>query len=561
MERKFQLDKKFMIEYHKFMDEILSLDHMEKIPPEQIEVENYYYLPHHAVFKESSTTTKLRVVFDASCKTKSGISLNDNLMVGPTIQDDLFTAVVRFRSFKYAFTADITKMYRQILMHPEDTNFQRILWRKSSDQPYDHYRLTTVAYGTASAPFLATKTLQQLGKENEENYPEAAHMIQNHFYVDDLMSGGNNLEEATNLQQQIIQILQSGGFELRKWASNQKELLSNIPIHQQELHSVNVPEESQAIKTLGLNWNPIHDFFYFQVHLTPVDTITKRHILSDVSRLFDPLGLLAPALIQAKIIFQELWLLKLTWDDEIPTPLKTRWITFRSELHKLQDIKVQRWIPNNINQIELHGFCDSSRLAYGASVYARCSDDHGKIHVNIITSKTKVAPLKELTIPRLELCGATLLCRLMVKVKKALSHLEITNEFLWTDSTIVLAYLSSPPRRWQTFVANRCSEIIESFPINHWRHIRSKDNPADIASRGIPAGDLVNHNLWWTGPKFLQTLQSDWPPQDFQLSSDCPEERKQTIFAHIQHKLKKTNWISSTNIHHFQSSFELQHIV
>lgn len=532
MERRFKFDTQFMTEYHKFMDEILSLEHMEKIPSDQIDIGNYYYLPHHAVFKESSTTTKLRVVFDASCKTKSGNSLNDNLMVGPTIQDDLFTTVLRFRSFKYAFTADITKMYRQILMHPKDSNFQRIIWRKSSDEPYDHYRLTTVAYGTASAPFLATKTLQKLGQENEEKFPEAAHIIQNHFYVDDLMSGGDNLEVSLRLQGEIIQILQSAGLELRKWASNHKDLLSNIPRHQQELNSVNLPEESQAIKTLGLNWNPINDFFYFQVHLQPVSKITKRHILSDVSRLFDPLGLLSPALIPAKIIFQELWLLKLNWDDEIPTPLCTKWTKFRDELHKLQDIKVPRWIPNNDRKVELHGFCDSSTLAYGASIYARCLEDTGEFSVNIITSKTKVAPLKELTIPRLELCGATLLCRLMNKVKKALEHLDITDVFLWTDSTIVLAYLSSPPRRWQTFVSNRCSEVIESFPIKHWNHIRSKDNPADIASRGIPAGELITDKLWWNGPAFLQIQQSDWPAQNYTPRTDCPEEKKLKILAH-----------------------------
>lgn len=159
-------------------------------------------------------------------------------------------------------------MYRQIIMNSEDANFQRIIWRNSSDQPYDHYRLTTVAYGTASAPFLATKTLQKLGQQNEEEFPEAAHIIQNHFYVDDLMSGGDDLNESLKLQQQIIQILQSGGLELRKWASNHKDLLSNIPMHQQELNSVNLPEESQAIKTLGLNWNPINDFFLFSGSFT-----------------------------------------------------------------------------------------------------------------------------------------------------------------------------------------------------------------------------------------------------------------------------------------------------
>lgn len=525
MERKFTKNSSFQQKYCDFMDEFLMLDHMEKIPPHQIQNNRCFYLPHHAVLKESSTSTKLRVVFDASANSNSGISLNNALLVGPTIQDDLYQIILRFRMHQYVFTADIEKMYRQVLMHKEDIDYQRIVWRRDVNLPIEHFRLKTVAYGTASAPYLATKALQQLGEDNKNEFPNAAEVIKRDFYVDDIMSGSNDLNETIILQQQLISILGSGGFPLKKWASNSPELLSSVPIQDREVDSVDI---FKSIKTLGIHWSPLSDIFSFKLNQRHAPSITKRYILSESSRLFDPLGWLSPTVVLAKILLQKLWLTKLSWDEELPIQLSKEWTHFEDNLHHLQSIEISRWLPNYDDIIEFHGFCDASTTAYAAVIYSRSVNKVGNILINLVTGKTKVAPVKLLTVPRLELVSALLLTRLMLKVVAATSHLKV-KIYLWSDSTIVLAWLSSHPRRWQTFVANRTTEILESFTSNQWSHVRTEDNPADCASRGISPVDLPTHHLWWSGPDWLHKTPEHWPAQDISIPEViCPEEKKTT---------------------------------
>lgn len=186
------------------------------------------YLPHHAVFKES-TTTKLRVVFDASRKTSNGKSLNENMTIGPTIQEDLASLIIRWRKYKIAFTADVEKMYRQILVDDEQTNLQRILWRNSPSEKMKEYRLTTITYGTSSAPYLAIRTLQQLAKDEAVRFPKASQIMLNDFYVDDVASGADTAAEAIQLKHELKNIMETGGLNLRKWASNSEEFMAAVP--------------------------------------------------------------------------------------------------------------------------------------------------------------------------------------------------------------------------------------------------------------------------------------------------------------------------------------------
>jgi hypothetical protein len=209
------------------MEEYLHLGHMEKIPLEERceTAGSINYLPHHYVLKGSSTTTSFRVVFDASAKTSCGHSLNNNLMVGPTIQDEMFDILLRFRLHLYAFTADIAKMYRQVKVTREDSDKLRILWRKDFSGPVEEYRLLTVTYGTASAPFTATRTLKQLALDEGNHYLLAKEVIIRDFYVDDLMSGCNDKEHGLQLQHELIACVDKGGMKFRKWSSNDADFL------------------------------------------------------------------------------------------------------------------------------------------------------------------------------------------------------------------------------------------------------------------------------------------------------------------------------------------------
>ena len=206
-------------DYSEFLEEYIQLGHMTPLDEAEGKKEGpNFYMPHHGVLKETSSTTKMRVVFNGSEKSSNGVSLNDILMVGPKVQDDLIDIVQRFRLHKIVMSADIAKMYRQVWVNPEDRSLQRILWRKTSNQPITTYELNTITYGTTSAAFLATRCLQQLIEDEAVNYPEAAHMTRNGFYVDDLITGTDDLDTALSLQQEIIEMLKKGGFTLRKWA-------------------------------------------------------------------------------------------------------------------------------------------------------------------------------------------------------------------------------------------------------------------------------------------------------------------------------------------------------
>lgn len=267
-----------------------------------------YFLPHHCVLKPESTSTKLRVVFDGSCKTSTNLSLNDILFVGPTVQDELFTILIRFRLYKYVFTADITKMYRQILVNEADRDYQMIVWRDTPEEELKYYKLRTVTYGTASAPYLATKCLQKLAEYEGKQYALGAKALKQDFYVDYVMTGANNLQEALNIQRELINILKKGGFPLRKWSANSIQLLQTVPKKDVET-MINIGnDDGDEVKTLGLTWCPTSDKFSIKPNITKVNRITKRNILSDIAHIYDPLGLVNPVVTLGKICIQ-LWLL------------------------------------------------------------------------------------------------------------------------------------------------------------------------------------------------------------------------------------------------------------
>ncbi|XP_055523111.1 uncharacterized protein LOC129717274 [Wyeomyia smithii] len=308
LERRLERDPQLRRQYSDFMSEYIRLGHMKLIDPAINSSNHNYYLPHHALFKPDSTTTKLRVVFDGSCKTTSDYSLNDLLLKGPTVQDEMIVTILRFRSKAVAVTADITKMYRQIWVTESDQSLQRILWRSSPSEPLCTYELTTVTYGTTTAPYLATRCLQQLADDEAKNFPAAVQVVKKGFYVDDLMIGFDSLEEASLAVVETSKMLASAGFPLRKWSSNCPQILKHFPTDHVEQSSVLELDKSAPIKTLGLLWKPKNDILLFKIPEWCVQSKpTKRSILSQACSLFDPLGLVGPAIILAKIFIQTLW--------------------------------------------------------------------------------------------------------------------------------------------------------------------------------------------------------------------------------------------------------------
>ncbi|GFV12423.1 integrase catalytic domain-containing protein [Trichonephila clavipes] len=480
---------------------------MELVPDSEINTIKSLYLPHHGVVRDTSCTTKLRVVFDASSKTSSGLSLNDLLMVGPRVQPELFPILIQFRIFSVAICADVEKMFRQIKVHEEDVDWQRILWRDSPIEPIREYCLTTVTYGTSLAPFLSTRTLRQLAIDEQENYPAASRATLSHFYVVDLLSGSATKKGAIQLVSELQEMMKRGGFSLRKWVSNDPDVLATIPKELKAVDSKHTIKDDQPVKILGIAWLPDVDNFTFTITVNETDVWTKRKVLSEVAKIFDPLGWLAPSVVISKIFLQELWSHHLSWDEreELPDSLARQWRTFQEQLPLLTSIKIPRCIliPQAMD-VQVHGFCDSSEKAYCAVIYIRSKDATQTVVSRLLTSKTHVSPVKPQSLPRLEICSALLLVNLLQATLPTLT-LPISETFAWSDSKITLAWLKSEPRRWQPFVANRVAQIQELTPNVHWNFVSGLENPVDCGTRGISPTKLEKCNLWFSGPNWLRS--------------------------------------------------------
>ncbi|CAK1593737.1 unnamed protein product [Parnassius mnemosyne] len=517
LERRFKRDPSFKTKYCEFMREYEHLGHMTldsdctSTPKNSVIT---YFIPHHGVIRSSSTTTQLRVVFDASASTSSGVSLNDIQMVGPVVQDDLFSILIRFRQHRYVVSGDVEKMYRAIELNPVQRPLQKIIFRFDPSEPLRTYTLNTVTYGTASAPYLATKYLVSLADNIEDSQVQRA--IRRDFYVDDYLSGGNTIAETVTIANRVQSVLSSAKFNLRKWRSNHPQILNQITNSNESydthtLHFYKQGLNSHQSKTLGRNWACDSDSLTYTINIKSTTKVTKRHILSVISQIFDPLGLVGPCVVEAKIVMQRLWLHNYDWDDEVSLEVRNLWTTFENTITSLNNLKIPRWVlRENSSTHEVHVFTDASEKAYGACVYIRSCSNSNTIGVQLLVSKNRVAPIKPTTIPRLELCGALLGARLCTKVQEALS-LPIHRCRFWCDSTIVLGWLSTPANQLKSFVRKRVNEIQESTYGHTWSYVPSRDNPADLVSRGLKANVIKDTPLWWSGPSFLLRNENEWP--------------------------------------------------
>ena len=492
-------DAEYLNLYKNFLSEYEKLGHMREVKSGD-EPEVTYFMPHHGVYRPEKTSTKLRVVFNGSTLTNKGNSLNSIQLNGGVIQKDLYDHMLNFRKYKYAFTADIQKMYRMIEIAQNQRKLQRILWRESANAPVKIYELNTVTYGTVSAPFLAMRTLQQIAVDEGPNFPLAEPIIRNNFYMDDVLAGAETLSEVDDLKHQLTCALQSAGMELHKWRSN-------CPSLQTSSDSDYAFSDNEEVKTLGVLWNCQRDTFVFKTD--PQDgAITKRQVLSTIARIFDPLGLVGPVIAKAKMFLQSLWLLKIDWGDPLPEREVRDWSRF---LTSLRTLVVE--IPRSIFQpetvcIELHGFADASSKCFGAVVYAKTTTASSDILIRLVTSKSRCAPVKVVTIPRLELSAAVLLSKLMKRVQSTL-NLHHSDVFLWSDSMIVLSWITKESSQLKTFVANRVATIQDLTSPHQWRHVPTHQNPADLVSRGLDPDKLSQNTLWFEGPEFLKT--GDYP--------------------------------------------------
>ncbi|XP_032672667.1 uncharacterized protein LOC116844765 [Odontomachus brunneus] len=489
LERRFKSNPSLREEYNKFMREYETLGHMSQVRDDEDRPNSQtVYLPHHCVVKESSSTTQYRAVFDASSKTTSGRSLNDILMIDPTIQNSLIEIMIRFRMHKIALTGDIKKMYRQVIIDPQDRDYQRILWRYSLDEPIREYRLNTVTYGEASSSYLAIKCICKLAEIGEHAYPNASRVLRDETYVDDIMTGAEDVKGAIELRAQISELLSTGGFEAHKWHSNSPEVVSLTPQNEKMSFILSIDDKT-AIKALGLEWNPDENNFKFTVHKL-ASSITKRQVLSAIK-------LLSTGGFEAH-----------KWHSNSP--------------------EVVSLTPQNEKMSFILSIDDKTAIKALGLEWNPDEDNF----------KFTVPPIKTTTLPRLELCSAVLLTRLVTVVLRALK-IPIKNVRMWSDSMVVLYWIRGDVSRWKSFVANRVTEINETIPAVTWGHVSGKENPADVLSRGTSPRLLEELQSWWVGPPWLLDKGVLTENQrEFDLSPDaCKlifiEERKKGQTCHV----------------------------
>ncbi|XP_077534685.1 uncharacterized protein LOC144146623 [Haemaphysalis longicornis] len=523
-------------EYDAVIRQYIAQGIVERVEGEVDDGQNVYYMPHQAVIRESR---KLRIVFDASSHHKNSKSLNENLETGPNLTADLVGLLLNFRRHRIALVADIERAFLQIGVRKDDRNALRFMWFRETPQPgntmppVDTWRMTRVPFGTTASPFLLSATLQHHLSGCEEQFPLTAHQLRRSLYVDDLLTGANDEEAALKLYNDANEMFTDASMKLHKWSSNNERLRSQF--EEDSRGSKPLGYLSGVLKVLGLTWDPITDVLAFSPCLDNAISgcSTKRSMLQTTARIFDPLGWLSPFIVRAKILFQQLWRQCIQWDDPLPSAIADAWDVWIQELRHLPEIQVPRFYGADISgqqtSVSLHVFADASPAAYGAVAYITVTNDEGTMST-IVMSKSRVAPVKELTLARLELMACLLAARLCRYILNTLDERPAT-AYLWTDSTIALHWIFGNADRWQQFVRNRVVEIQTLTGDLSWRHCPGKDNPADLLTRGLPVAHLTTTKLWWAGPSWICLGESEWPHDvlDFVFSDSELEQKKRFI--------------------------------
>ena len=386
-------------------------------------------------------------------------------------------------------------------------------------------------------------------------------VILNCFYVDDCLFSAPSRSEAIQKIQGTTSLLQKGGFRLTKFQANDQAVLHALEDAQINDRSREAKDLSAGVnsKVLGVKWDITGDKFYFDVDVTLENKITKRRMLSITSSIFDPLGFVNPIVVSGRLLFQEAVRLKLDWDDDVPQSLATRWEQWIHDLKSLCEFKIPRCVkPVEFDDavVQLHHFCDASLSAYGFCTYVRCINKSGEIHVQLLMSKCRVAPLKQWTIPKLELQAAVLAAR-ADKLFCQVLNIQNVDSWFWSDNETVLKYISNDSLRFNVFVGNRVSEIRQLTQPLQWHHIAGKDNPADLVTRGEMG--TIDMDKWLHGPPFLRMYNNQWPVNEVshEIPSDDPNVKGSKI-SMISHAVEVLEHPVDKLANHYSEWYKLK---
>lgn len=540
-EKKLKNDANVAEAYQHNINDYVRKGYVRKLSREEsVELPAGWLLPHFPVVRMDKATTKVRMVFDAAARV-NGISLNDMIETGPNLQQDLFSVILRFRKHDVALVCDISEMYLQIKIPEKDRSYFRFLWREmNQDSIPSQYEFNRVIFGMNASPFLAQFVCQEHARKFQERYPQAAETVLKSTYMDDSMDSKPTVKQSLELYKELSSLWQAAGMSARKWLSNSREVMAKIP---QENRAAEIDIFEDALpqqKALGIMWRASEDSLFFCASKFDDRTLSKRSILRKVATIFDPLGFLTPFSVTGRLLIQRLWSAGIDWDEHLPPDIENdarRWLV---EVDKLGEIEVERSLKVRENTA-LHIFVDASTMAYGAVSYA-FSDSSSRIHQRMIAAKSKVAPLKSISVPRLELMAAIVGVRLASRVCSALD-IDIKTVVFWSDSMNVLCWIRRNSRIFKPFVAHRVGEIQTLTNPSQWRYVPTESNPADLLTRGLSVSQLKISRLWWRGPDFLLQPKEEWPKAPSESGHDELEMRKAAYTTYFGQQTLKRGYI------------------
>jgi hypothetical protein len=491
--------------YSKILHEQVERGFIEKVViAPRGQSHGHHYIPHTEVIRDSETTP-IRMVFDCSCKTKEGVSLNDCLQTGPPLQMDIIDIIATFRLRVHGLVTDVEKAFHHVKLHEDDRDAVRFLWLKDEsdpESPFQAYRFRVIPFGAKSSPFILNAVIMRHLKENDSAV--ARDMLES-IYVDNLVTGGKTTEETLNYYQEANATMKAAGFNLKIWATNNPQVAA-------KLEEDGRLDKSTSVKVLGMQWLPAVDklcFPPFHILSTDKPFSTKRDVLRGAAAVYDPLGLLTPITIRARFLLQDLWKEEFAWDQPLPEALHLRWIDIARDIEAAATSQISRRydVDDSNNDYKLHVYVDASKQGYGAVVFLvnGCKS-------SFVIAKSRVAPVKTLSLPQLELMAAVLGSRLAATMQKSFKRHLSFKTIMWSDAQIVLHWIKDGGKT--VFVNNRVAEISKLSKKHNlnviWKYCPTADNPADFLTRGVNLEQFNSSILWRSGPKWI-TIEADWP--------------------------------------------------
>lgn len=541
LEKQVRKNSELLAVYTKTIEEYLNKGYITKIDI-NTPAERVWYLPTFPVYNKNKPG-KCRIVWDAAAKF-NGISLNSMLYKGPDLLASLQAILFQFRERSVAICGDIEQMFHQVFMREEDRHVQRFLWRNcDANQEPDVYLMNVMIFGASCAPSISQYVKNTNSSKYESEFPQAVSAIKNNHYVDDFLYSADTVEKAIIIAKEVKYIQMQAGFNLRNWVSNKIEVVNQIEKPQQANEKqLNMGSDKETEKVLGVFWNPTDDAIVFKIspHILSNDIIrlnkspTKRQILRILMTVYDPLGLVGNFIMYLKIILQEIWRSGVSWDEPIKEEQLAKWDKWLKYLPDLEKVCIPRCYLKSIVDYtdaytELHTFVDASESGYAAVAYFRIVRNNN-IVCSLVGSKTRVAPLRMTSIPRLELMAALIGSRFANNIIK--NHtIAINKKYIWSDSKTVISWLKNGNKKYHQFVSLSISEILDTTDLQEWRWIPGKHNVADEATKWAKKPDISFESRWFKGPDFLLKPVSEWPVYETE-SESCDSEVVEYVQAH-----------------------------